>query len=411
MSLLASSSVIEIEMSTSFAMATALFVLANIWMVSLYKIFEKAGESGGKAFVPILNILTLLELIKRPGWWVFLLLLPGINLVAALVICMDTAALFRKDKCFGVGLLLFPQIVWPVLGFGSAEYQGVPEDDGVSLWSDAWRRLSQNRMALASSVVFVVIIYLCVFGPMVFSGHSGEANNLENAFQKPSFTHWFGTDDLGRDIFVRTLEGGRISLVVGFLATAVSLVIGVVYGSFAGYIGGRTDAFLMRIVDILYSLPFTIFVILLMVLFGRNFILLFVAIGFVEWLTMARIVRAQIMALKDTEFVESARALGYGNLRIIFGHLLPNILGPVIIYASLTVPAVMLLEAVLSFLGLGVQPPMSSWGLLIKDGAEKIDVYPWLLIFPALFFSATLFSLNFIGDGLRDALDPKSSKD
>ncbi|MFL2905253.1 MAG: ABC transporter permease [Limisphaerales bacterium] len=179
----------------------------------------------------------------------------------------------------------------------------------------------------------------------------------------------------------------------------------------AGYIGGRTDAFLMRIVDILYSLPFTIFVILLMVMFGRNFILLFVAIGFVEWLTMARIVRAQIMALKDTEFVEAARALGYGNLRIIFGHLLPNILGPVIIYASLTVPAVMLLEAVLSFLGLGVQPPMSSWGLLIKDGAEKIDVYPWLLIFPALFFSATLFSLNFIGDGLRDALDPKSSKD
>lgn len=285
------------------------------------------------------------------------------------------------------------------------------QTEGASLWADAWRRLAQNRMAVIATIIFAVILLLCLIGPLLFAQHSGETNDLANTFKKPSISHWFGTDDLGRDLFVRTLEGGRISLAVGFLATAVSLLIGVVYGSMAGYIGGRTDAFLMRIVDILYSLPFTIFVILLMVMFGRNFILLFVAIGFVEWLTMARIVRAQIMALKDTEFVEAARALGYGNLRIIFGHLLPNILGPVIIYASLTVPAVMLLEAVLSFLGLGVQPPMSSWGLLIKDGAEKIDVYPWLLIFPALFFSATLFSLNFIGDGLRDALDPKSSKD
>ena len=285
------------------------------------------------------------------------------------------------------------------------------QTEGASLWADAWRRLAQNRMAVIATIIFGVILLLCLIGPLLFAQHSGETNDLANTFKKPSISHWFGTDDLGRDLFVRTLEGGRISLAVGFLATAVSLLIGVVYGSMAGYIGGRTDAFLMRIVDILYSLPFSIFVILLMVMFGRNFILLFVAIGFVEWLTMARIVRAQIMALKDTEFVEAARALGYGNLRIIFGHLLPNILGPVIIYASLTVPAVMLLEAVLSFLGLGVQPPMSSWGLLIKDGAEKIDVYPWLLIFPALFFSATLFSLNFIGDGLRDALDPKSSKD
>ena len=285
------------------------------------------------------------------------------------------------------------------------------QTEGASLWTDAWRRLAQNRMAVIATIIFGVILLLCLIGPLILAQHSGETNDLANTFKKPSISHWFGTDDLGRDLFVRTLEGGRISLAVGFLATAVSLMIGVVYGSIAGYIGGRTDAFLMRIVDILYSLPFTIFVILLMVMFGRNFILLFVAIGFVEWLTMARIVRAQIMALKDTEFVEAARALGYGNLRIIFGHLLPNILGPVIIYASLTVPAVMLLESVLSFLGLGVQPPMSSWGLLIKDGAEKIDVYPWLLIFPALFFSATLFSLNFIGDGLRDALDPKSSKD
>jgi len=285
------------------------------------------------------------------------------------------------------------------------------QTEAASLWRDAWRRLSQNRMAVISSMIFGLIILTCLFGPLLFGQHDGAENNLANNFQKPDSEHWFGTDDLGRDLFVRTLEGGRVSLAVGFLATAVSLIIGVVYGSIAGYVGGRTDAILMRIVDILYSLPFVIFVILLMVMFGRNFILLFIAIGAVEWLTMARIVRAQIMALKDTEFVEAARALGYSNARIIFGHLLPNVLGPVIIYSSLTVPAVMLLEAVLSFLGLGVQPPMSSWGLLIKDGAEKIDVYPWLLIFPAIFFSATLFSLNFIGDGLRDALDPKSSKD
>ena len=178
----------------------------------------------------------------------------------------------------------------------------IQQTEGASLWTDAWRRLAQNRMAVIASVIFGVILVLCLVGPMLFGQHSGEANNLEDAFNKPSSSHWFGTDDLGRDVFVRTLEGGRISLAVGFLATAVSLVIGVVYGSFAGYIGGRTDAFLMRIVDILYSLPFTIFVILLMVMFGRNFILLFVAIGFVEWLTMARILRAQIMALKDTEF-------------------------------------------------------------------------------------------------------------
>ena len=189
----------------------------------------------------------------------------------------------------------------------------VQHTEGASLWSDAWRRLAQNRMAVFATFIFAVILLLCLMGPTLFGQHSSEANDLSKAFNKPSTTHWFGTDDLGRDVFVRTLEGGRISLAVGFLATAVSLVIGVVYGSIAGYAGGRIDSFMMRIVDILYSLPFTIFVILLMVMFGRNFILLFVAIGFVEWLTMARIVRAQIMALKETEFVEAARALGYGT--------------------------------------------------------------------------------------------------
>ena len=228
-----------------------LVVLAHVWMLSLYKIFEKAGESGGKAFVPILNILVLLQLIQRPAWWIFLLLLPFINIVVAIVICLETAAIFDRDKWFGLGLVTFPHIFWPILGLGKSEHVGVPENDGVSLWSDAWRRLTQNRMALASSCVFIFVIYACLFGPMLFGQHSGAENDLANNFQKPSFSHWFGTDDLGRDLFVRTLEGGRISLAVGFLATAVSLVIGVVYGSFAGYIGGRIDAFLMRVVDIL----------------------------------------------------------------------------------------------------------------------------------------------------------------
>jgi len=286
--------------------------------------------------------------------------------------------------------------------------------EGASLWRDAWRRLARNRMAVFGFVVFTLITLAC-FGTYGYlwatGGMDATGGKLSQNFLPPSGSHFFGTDDHGRDVFVRVLVGGCISLAVGFLATAVSLVIGVTYGSIAGYLGGRADAFLMRIVDILYALPFVIFVILLMVLFGRNFILMFIAIGAVEWLTMARIVRAQVMALKNTEFVEAARALGYSDMRIIFVHLLPNMLGPIIVYASLTVPAVMMLEAVLSFLGLGVPPPMSSWGVLIKDGAEKIDVYPWLLIFPAIFFSLTLFSLNFIGDGLRDALDPKSSKD
>jgi oligopeptide transport system permease protein len=232
-----------------------------------------------------------------------------------------------------------------------------------------------------------------------------------HTFTPPGAQHWFGSDQLGRDLLVRILVGGRISLGVGLCATFVALTIGVVYGAVAGYVGGKTDALMMRLVDIIYALPFTIFVILLMVFFGRNIVLLFVAIGAVEWLTMARIVRGQIMALNKMEFIEAARSLGLSNRRIIFRHMIPNVLGPIIVYTTLTIPAVMLLEAFLSFLGLGVQPPMSSWGTLIKDGAEKMEEFPWLLIFPGTLFSLTLFSLNFLGDGLRDALDVRAAKD
>ncbi len=280
---------------------------------------------------------------------------------------------------------------------------------GRSLWSDAWHRLKSNRLATAGAVVLVVLALACAAGP--FFSQSYEDQNLDLGAVPPSAQHWLGTDTLGRDLLARILYGGRISITVGLVATFVALAIGVTYGAVAGFVGGKVDAVMMRLVDILYALPFAIFVILLMVFFGRNIFLLFFAIGAVEWLTMARIVRGQVMSIKKMEFIEAARALGLGRRRIIFKHLIPNVLGPVIVYTTLTIPSVMLLEAFLSFLGLGVQAPMSSWGVLIKDGSEKMEEYWWLLVFPGALFSLTLFSLNFLGDGLRDALDVRSSKD
>ncbi len=281
---------------------------------------------------------------------------------------------------------------------------------GSSLWKDAWSRLRKNRLAVASLVIFVLIVVACVVGPWI-SSYDSQTQDLFLGATAPSAEHWFGTDTLGRDLLVRTLEGGRISLMVGLIATVVSLLIGVVYGATAGYLGGKVDATMMRFVDLLYALPFTIFVILLMVAFGRSMWLMFIAIGAVEWLSMARIVRSGVLALKKQEFIEAAVSLGYSHKRIILRHLIPNVLGPVIVIATLTVPAVMLLEAFLSFLGLGVQPPDASWGVLINEGQQNMEIFPWLLIFPAFFFALTLFCLNFLGDGLRDALDPKSAKD
>jgi oligopeptide transport system permease protein len=292
----------------------------------------------------------------------------------------------------------------------SAEVIPVQLEQGVSPWRDAWHRLRRNHLAVFGGIVLIALSLLCVIGPWL-SPYGYEQTNLENTFSPPSISHWLGTDQLGRDLLTRLLFGGRISLMVGLVATFVALTIGVIYGAIAGFFGGKLDRAMMRIVDILYALPFTIFVILLMVFFGRNILLLFVAIGAVEWLTMARIVRGQIMSIKRMEFIEAARSLGLKTPRIIFRHMIPNILGPIIVYTTLTIPGVMLLEAFLSFLGLGVQPPMSSWGVLIKDGAERMEEYPWLLIFPGTIFSLTLFSLNFLGDGLRDALDVRAAKD
>jgi len=290
-----------------------------------------------------------------------------------------------------------------------AETDPAADEAGHSLWSDAWQRLRRNRLAVAGGLLLALLALACVVGPWI-SPHPYDQPSGPN-FGAPSASHWLGTDQQGRDLLVRLLLGGRVSLGVGLCATFVALAIGVVYGAVAGYVGGRTDNALMRFVDILYALPFTIFVILLMVFFGRHIWLLFLAIGAVEWLTMARIVRGQVMTLNKMEFIDAARALGLGHRRILFRHLIPNVLGPVVVYATLTIPAVMLLEAFLSFLGLGVQPPMSSWGTLIKDGAGVMEEYWWLLVFPGAAFSLTLLSLNFLGDGLRDALDVRSSRD
>ena len=235
--------------------------------------------------------------------------------------------------------------------------------------------------------------------------------NLELGAQPPSSEFLLGTDTLGRDLFSRILYGARVSLLVGFVATGVALVIGVSWGIIAGYFGGKIDSVMMRIVDVLYGLPFIIFIILLMVIFGRNIWLLFAAIGAVEWLTMARIVRGQVLSIKNQEYVLAAQAMGVTNMQMFRKHIFPNILGPIAVYATLTIPQVMLLEAFLSFLGLGIQPPMSSWGTLIRYGVESMEEYSWLLIYPGLTFTITLFALNFFGDGLRDALDPKISSD
>ncbi len=282
------------------------------------------------------------------------------------------------------------------------------EQKSQSLWSDAFDRLKKNKLAVISGFILIALIVLAIFAPWI-APHSYSYQNLELGAVGPSSTYWLGTDTLGRDQFSRILYGARVSLLVGFVATAVALVIGVSWGIVAGFFGGKIDSTMMRIVDILYGLPFIIFIVLLMVILGRNIWILFLAIGAVEWLTMARIVRGQVLTLKNQEFVLAAQAMGVRNLSLFFRHILPNILVTIAVYATLTIPQVMLLEAFLSFLGLGVQPPMSSWGTLIRYGVESMEEYPWMLIFPGLIFTITLFCLNFFGDGLRDAIDPRSS--
>ena len=283
-------------------------------------------------------------------------------------------------------------------------------EQGTSLWRDAWLRLRRNRLAVLGLTVLLLFIVIAAATPWI-APYDYAQQDLELGATPPSAAHWLGTDIFGRDLLTQIMFGGRISLAVGFIATAVALLIGVTWGAIAGYMGGRVDAVMMRLVDIIYALPFMIFIILLMVVFGRNMLLLFLAIGAVEWLTMARIMRSQVQSLRQQEFVEAAISLGLPTAAIIRRYLIPNALGPIIVYTTLTIPSVMLLEAFLSFLGLGVQPPETSWGLLISYGAESMEEYPWLLLFPGLALTMTLFSLNFLGDGLRDALDVRGAKD
>jgi oligopeptide transport system permease protein len=300
---------------------------------------------------------------------------------------------------------------------------------GTSLWKDAWRRLRRNHLAVTGMVLVAIIVTASLVGPPIIEWTTGytydyipEDSDLLRSF--PPFTapdgsfswaHPMGTDNSGRDLLARVLLGGRISLMVGLISTLVSLLIGIAYGATAGYLGGRADEVMMRIVDVLYSIPYIMIVIVLLSLFGRStplgqLVLLFMALGAVSWLTMARIVRGQVISLKNQEFVLAARATGVSTVSIVARHLVPNTLGPVIVYATLTVPSVMLSEAFLSFLGLGVQAPYASWGSLAADGIQNIAVFPWQLIFPGLTMAVTLFSLNFIGDGIRDALDPQMRK-
>lgn len=308
-------------------------------------------------------------------------------------------------------------------------------EKGTSLWQDGLRRLGRNRVAVASLVGLSLMALLCFVGPLLPWLPNPNVQDLSRISEGMSADHWFGTDQLGRDLLARVLYGGRISLLVGLVATGVSLVIGVTWGLVSGYAGGRADALMMRAVDVLFALPFIVLVIIFSLAIEEpsrqltawivsatgwsqetvapvtGLIPLFIAIGALGWLTLARIVRTQTMELRGQEFVEAARSLGLGNGRILFLHIAPNLVGPVIVYTTLAVPGIMLLEAVLSFLGLGVKAPNSSWGTLIKEGADRMEITPELLLFPALFFSLTLLALNFLGDGLRDALDPRASKD
>lgn len=284
----------------------------------------------------------------------------------------------------------------------------LPEVKGRSLWADAYRRFTHNKAAVVGLIVLTLITLVCFCAPYLGLRDQEDINwDMISVGPDLAQGYLFGTDQNGRDLFVRTLYGGQVSLIVGAVATLVSLVIGTLWGATAGFVGGKVDNVMMRIVDILYSIPFVFFVILLTVVFGRNMVLIYVAIGAVSWLDMARIVRGQTISIRRKEFIEAAHASGVSNWRIITRHIIPNCLGPVVVYMTLTVPAVILTESFLSYLGMGVQEPNSSWGTLISEGSKSMDIAPWAVVFPSLVMVVTLLALNFVGDGLRDALDPK----
>jgi oligopeptide transport system permease protein len=277
-----------------------------------------------------------------------------------------------------------------------------------SPWMDAAARFVRNRAAVFSVCLLSFIVLACIVGPWILP-NAFDSSDWEAMSQPPTWKnfHWFGTDESGRDLLVRCLMGGRISLMVGLMATLSSATVGIVWGATAGFIGGRTDAFMMRVVDMMYAVPYLLIAILMITLLGRAFYLVVITITAFSWMTMARVVRGQTLSLRSKEFVEAARAMGVPTRTIIFRHIIPNLLGVVVIYTTVTVPSVILVESVLSFLGLGIQEPMTSWGVLIHDGTTVMEFSPWILLFPSLLLCLTLYCFNFIGDGLRDALDPK----
>lgn len=280
-----------------------------------------------------------------------------------------------------------------------------------SLTAAAWRRLRDHRMAFACLILFAVIAAACFVGPVVcgWFGLDATTLDLDLLASPPSAAHPLGTDSLGRDLLVRVLVGGRIAITVGLTATAVALVIGVAYGAIAGYVGGRVDTIMMRVVDVLYGFPTVVFVVVIRAVFEtRSLVSLFALIGAISWLTMARIVRGQVLSLRHREFVEAARALGASPLRIVFRHVIPSTLGTVVVYATVLIPQAMLIETFLSFIGLGVQAPQASWGTLVTEGSTQVAVSPWVLAGPGLAMGLTIFALNFLGDGLRDAIDPQT---
>ena len=279
---------------------------------------------------------------------------------------------------------------------------------GRSLWADARRRFWRNKAAVVSLILLTLIALACVVGPWVLP-HAFDSADWDAMSLPPTLKnfHLWGTDDAGRDLLVRSLIGGRVSLMVGVLATLSSVTIGIIWGATAGFLGGKVDALMMRIVDMMYAIPYLLIAILLVTILGRDFHLVVLTITAFSWMDMARVVRGQTLSLRSTEFVEAARAMGVSTTRIIFSHIVPNLLGIVVIYTTVTVPGVILTESVLSFLGLGIQEPMTSWGVLIHDGTSSMEATPWILLFPAALLSITLYCFNFIGDGLRDSLDPK----
>ncbi|MEJ8554675.1 ABC transporter permease [Tepidibacter sp. Z1-5] len=279
----------------------------------------------------------------------------------------------------------------------------------MTYWQDVWRRLKNNKVAMGSLVFLIFLVVIAIFGPMM-AKYSYSDQNLLNANQTPNADHWFGTDSHGRDLYVRVLYGARISLTVGIVASIINLVIGVLYGGIAGYFGGKIDNIMMRIVDILYTIPLTLYVILLMVVMGTGLNAILVAIGSVYWINMARIVRGQILSLKEQEYVLAAKTLGASDFRILIMHLIPNAMGPIIITMTMSIPSAIFTEAFLSFIGLGVSAPMASWGVLANDALATLSIYPYQLFFPSLAISVTMLGFNFLGDGLRDALDPRMRK-